>query len=247
MIYNVHRINPYNCGDLNCSPIKYFNFGLNFEEICIEKICLNSLGFDFNQYAILGGGGLFYRPWLETISKFNKAVLWGVGLNLHNDFSNSRYPKFIDKFLLVGVRDYNHGRWVPCVSCMSNFFDNPKNPLRDVVVYEHAEQPLETNFPKLSNNSNMRDAIDFISSGEYVITNTYHGAYWGTILKRKVIVVPLENSSRFFFFKHKPVLVDKIPKKMPKAKIYSESLDECRDANKKFYQDFLNLIYGKMM
>jgi hypothetical protein len=41
---------------------------------------------------------------------------------------------------------------------------------------------------------------------DVVVANTYHGAYWATLLGRRVIVAaPFSN--KFFGFRHEPVIV----------------------------------------
>ena len=46
----------------------------------------------------------------------------------------------------------------------------------------------------------LNGALAFLASGETVITSTYHGAYWGLMLGRKVIVVPW--ATKFLGFRH---------------------------------------------
>lgn len=108
-------------------------------------------------------------------------------------------------------------------------------------MYEHEIQPLSVGeFPKLSNNSDIDKVIEFLGSAENVITNTYHGVYWATLLRKKVIAVPLRESSRFFFFKHPPRLVSKPDTNFSLAQSY-DCLEECRQVNLDFYRDLCQI------
>ena len=76
---------------------------------------------------------------------------------------------------------------------------------------------------------------------EYIITNTYHGVYWATLLERKVIVLPFK--SGLFSFKYPPVycfdgnISDDL---MNKAKVYEGILEEDRKLNFGFYNYLVN-------
>lgn len=82
--------------------------------------------------------------------------------------------------------------------------------------------------------------------GETVITNRYHGVYWGTLLKKKVLLYE-PNCSRFLRFRHMPILFDRTnwSEKMDQAQAYPDALDECRTANTEFAKEVRRLIEGK--
>ncbi len=65
--------------------------------------------------------------------------------------------------------------------------------------------------------------------------------YWATLLGKKVIVFPF--SSRFYGMKHQPQLCDISNWKnvIKNTTCYSEALEECRQANTTFYNDYMNL------
>lgn len=254
LINNIRRINPQNCGDTNCSPLKYFDLHTSYRELCIEKITnapyLLSFIKESGCSTIIGGGGLVYYGWLHVLRNLPKeSIVWGIGLNLHGKRENGTYPSFFDFFKLVGVRDFGTKyRWVPCASCMHPFFSKIPPPSRDVVVYEHYEQPIALpqgcDFPRLNNGvRDMVTALKFIASGSTVITNTYHGVYWATLLGRRVVALPIWDSSRFFFFKHPPLIVNEFSlKDLNKTIRYDESLGECVNSNEKFHEDVSNSL-----
>lgn len=113
--------------------------------------------------------------------------------------------------------------WVPCASCMSPLFDEfSSSPIRQRVgVYEHLREPLTPHiggpgrflsrffgpYSYLSNRgTDFRKKLAFLAQSEFIITNSYHGVYWGTLLKRKVVCVPFKNG--LFSFKHAPAYLD---------------------------------------
>ena len=85
--------------------------------------------------------------------------------------------------------------------------------------------------------------LKFLSNYEYIITNTYHGVYWSQLLNKKNICVPFKSS--VLNFKHKPhfALQNISDKDFEETKNYPNYLEECRNINKKFYQDVLNNFF----
>ena len=94
----------------------------------------------------------------------------------------------------------------------------------------------------LNTGQNIEQIIEFLGSAETVVTNSYHGVYWATLLKRKVICVPW--GSKFNMFKHPPVMANERNwfEKIGQSDIYEDALTECRQANMSFFEDVLKLI-----
>lgn len=179
-------------------------------------------------HLIIGGGGLLFRQFLGSFealeqlkSVFNgKWVAWGVGqqiysspkspeLNLIDALAADRdkfdYDTYLKHFEAIGIRDvgFNYN-WVPCASCMHPTFDQPREVKHDFVVFSHRKFQINIGgFPRMSHDTqSLEEVIDFLGSGETIITSSYHGAYWGTLLGRKVIAFPF--STKFLTFKHPP-------------------------------------------
>ncbi len=216
---------------------------------------------DFQEADILvyGGGGLlendFFTIMFDYLSENKKdnqkIILWGAG---HNNWEltdwrhmKQSYTFRQDLFDLLGVRDYkNNLNWVPCVSCMSTLLDKPYLIKRDVGIYMHYgtytnskyKNLLPQGFEYLHNSSPMNEVIDFLGETELILTDSFHGAYWATILGRKVVAFP--TSSKFYSFKHSVPLCNpedwKIYSRL--SQVYPEAKSECRQAN----IDFANLV-----
>lgn len=242
-----------NLGDRMSVPSLYFDFGCRVIPVDVRKIFFSL----HQKHLIIGGGGLLNhlsrKIFLASLRPMKgKKIVWGIG---QNSFKKEYiYPSFLKRFDLVGIRDYHVSyRWVPCVSCMHGSFDRQYTQLHDVVVYEHCRYPLHLKGVKVMNNahSDMDAVIRFLGSAKTIITNSYHGAYWGQLLGKQVITIPW--SSKFFTFRY-PTDVGRITsrssyKSLPieitkKGKsIPSDYLDICRDANRSFYKDVIQSLH----
>lgn len=175
-------------------------------------------------------------------------IIWGAGHN--SDYQKKLkghldYPPYLRLYDLVGIRDYDQPyKWVPCASCMHPAFEKNYPIKNRVIWFEHKKQLLKsTDFgsypiPRIINTGdNVGQTIEILGSAETIITNSYHGAYWGTLLKRKVIVVE-PWSSKFNALKHKPYFLPKgefwedIVRHVP---IYDNALKECKAATEQYW------------
>lgn len=248
-LVNTYEINFWNIGDRMCSPVDYFPF--------LDKVQFHSIGTPARQSThwletkydlLIGGGGLLYQGFRDTLqlmlSGANRSIFWGGGSNTHGGDDLDDDCKLLGEIDLVGVRDYVLPfRWVPCVSCMHGYFDEPVDRKTEVVIYEHQDYPIEVtggvDFPRLDNReSDFSKVVRFLGSAESVITSSYHGAYWATLLGCKVVVTN-SFSSKFKRFKHAPVISsqENIHNSLKRAQDYPDALSECREANKEFARD----------
>ncbi len=141
---NIHRINTGNIGDVVSSPCLYF-------PIQASKVDIYSKDINFKEDILLGGGGLFcFGDELKNIfiNKKCKLIGWGIGLNSKK--KEVIFPDF-SYFDLLGIRDDIGLKWVPCASCMSSLFDNKYEIKNEIVIYEHRNNKIDLDFPKMSN------------------------------------------------------------------------------------------------
>lgn len=210
-------------------------------------------------------------PYMTNILKQKgfKQFAWGMGENVYVCMDEQTqflpnpqviYPPFIREYDLLGLRDYytdlfklDHISWVPCASCMHPSFDKKYKINHEVVFFMHKSLPLEIiwgmpeetwRYPRMSNDCglDMDKVLEFLGSGETVVTNSYHGAYWATLLGRKVCVFPW--ASKFWGLKHKPVysMTRDWMTNAAAAKSYTEALEECREANMIFYNKIIERL-----
>jgi len=248
MIYEFHRKHRGNAGDFYCNPSRYFDFNPTSVPIQLQRNPRYTVTDAKDKTVIIGGGGLIHPTFTEDINQIvrqqpAKLIVWGIGSNY--DVNKDRgYPDWIDKADMLGLRDYNAGvgEYLPCATCMNPSFDNTYKVTHDKVYYLHAskEKP-NVDAPVLTNKAkDIYRIISFLASGETVVTNSYHGAYWAMLLGRNVQVVPW--STKFTTFKYPPVMLESIHEvSNDTMTIPASYLEECRELNKNFYERFKNL------
>lgn len=191
----------------------------------------------------------------ETMDQLDKSVaprfLWGAGHNGEVQKKNRdrfEYPDWLVEFDQIGVRDWEQGlTWAPCASCMHPALRKNYAIKNDVIWFEHKKQLIKDFgsdvIPRFVNSGdNIDQTIELLGSANIILTNSYHGAYWGTLLKKKVIVMNAW-SSKFYAMRHVPRILEKneIWKEVvDEAIIYPDALDECTNAT----TDFWNKIKG---
>lgn len=280
-IVNFHVIDPKNIGDRLSSPLHYFKFpGFDTQTFDIRHLDRVDPQFIKESHILIGGGGLIYsrfQEFFKTITqkkRSGKLIAWGVGqqnytLNPLDPCLDFDYDSYIHAFNLIGIRDYGQSLpWVPCASCMHPAFDRDREIKHDLVVFSHKKFQIHLpGVPRLTNiTQNFDHILDFLASGETILTSSYHGAYWGTLLGRKVLAFPF--SSKFYTFKHLPTLypvkkwnqegwkvsffnktlyqywrknnfscdIENWQALLKDGQAYPESLMECRTQNQRFYQ-----------
>jgi len=264
-IINLKSIDMINAGDRCCSVLDYFDF----EDVETETICITTPKEYFSSISedtkiIIGGGGCFCAEKLMNyLSKIcpDKVITWSAGFNSLfsyekveniNKYNPLEKHKFLSNFRMNGIRDNICGvKLVPCVSCMNSKFDIVKNSKHltkeKFIVYSHfnheqsgdTSRILDLGYPYLENNSSLEEIINHIMSGEVVITNSYHGAYWSSLLNKKAIIVPF--STRMLNFNLPNVIIENNIDKLSDenylnnitSNLYNINnyLDECRNIN----------------
>ena len=254
-------------GDKASCPMRYFHFPgenwiMDIKQFRHETPPIFGLGNRVN--FILGGGGVLRLKNFEAIKRISRlakeyngfSAIWSIGRN--RKYKNSiQYPvgeiadaKCLESYDFVGARDFSVCTpYLPCSSCMIDSLQKHKNsfPKHKVVIYSHyLQRPIlaqeDQAYPHINNMecdfSKADDHLSFIASGETVVTNSYHGAFWAMLMCRNVIVIPTSN--RFEFFKYKPRMasydnwmevVIKPPTVAP-----GSYLEECRLLNTDFYE-----------
>lgn len=177
---------------------------------------------------IFGGGGVLDASrsrarLLDSLSRQNGLVLWGVGSNrpnqaavtrtLNNDELEARTYN-LDRFTLVGLRDFHcepRGTppsgisYVPCASALMRALSDEVAPRRSVGIIKHAflneaaPYELNTSIPSISmslKRFSIGQIIQFIGESEAIYTESYHAAYWALLMGKKVIVQS-PSSSKF--------------------------------------------------
>lgn len=246
MIINVFRADPNNPGDWHSPPFRYFDFlGNDWLDVYgTEKPPKEAL-------VVIGGGGLIspkkgFKK-LRWLLRRRKCIIWGAGENWVVDVKGGyvtqrslQLPSYIQRAILLGLRDYtgihNH---VPCASCLHEAFDCNYEIVRQIGFYCHQRIILPNNGHEmvLNNGNCLEEKLAFLGGCEYVVTNSYHGAYWASLLGRRVVCVPFGSK---FYGMDAPVAFSSpdhisddqiIMKEYPSTDGY---LEFCRRKNKEF-------------
>lgn len=185
-----------NIGDLLCSPRHYFSFQQPKKNL------------------IIIGGGVFVENGYRFLRKMgyspNQCVLWGTGLSIK---PGEKLTKVADlEYLDWGLRDIDRvcspDRFLPCVSCMHPMLDSGKQAPKTLLflnadpkvtsVHEHSkiEALAESrNWSYVLNNCSEDTIRASLAQCDHVITNSFHGGYWGLLSGKHVTL--LGYSSKF--------------------------------------------------
>lgn len=221
-IVNIHLPNSKNIGDEVCSPVHYFDIDATIIKLGDE--------IPSDQDVVIWGGGCIASQAPRDImygGKY-KRVIWGAGVTQRGVLQFPKQPSYqgID---LAGIRDFPNPAgtcWVACPSTMSSLFDNPPEPTQDIVYYGHkALSPMES---MNNDHMNFEEVVAHLQKGQKIVTSSYHGMVWGTILGREVEVIPF--GAKFYGW---PWMNKRAP---------TDILSICRETNLEFYEKFNNLL-----
>lgn len=253
----LHHFDRPNKGDVKSGPYNYFNFP-DHKKISWDKSILKSGSSDFVPGDVLiHGGGIYFtrgKPRLDKIIAQSKYFIgWGIGLDPRIDDDD-----FTKKYHLLGTRerksnliDNKRVFYVPCASCMDSVFDSKGKATQDIIVHLNGgfnEREIVKKFGEYSSTkttSSFEELIANIQSSNIVVTNSYHGAYWGSLLGKKVVCY-VTNVPKWDGLHENVVRVKSVNEIEGAIKsavnVPSEYLEECRSINKDFYQKVLNLV-----
>lgn len=269
-ILNLNRMDTRNIGDLKTSPFDYFvPSGWRvlrrdiLDSLNSDRRLAWEADFDSADCVVIGGGGLldidYFEASLSEVYRRRRAdqklVIWGAG---HNHYSLTNWASIrhhVDlipyNYTLVGLRDVSDiYDWAPCPSCMDSAFDEPYEIKNNIILYKHVEMQigdyereiLPTDVKIIDNYTPFDEVVRNLGESELILTSSFHGAYCGTLLNRKVIAFPF--SSKFYGLKHAVPLCD-VRDWARFSKLtcnYPAALEECRVATRVFYSKFTGLL-----
>jgi len=255
-VLGVHYRNSKNIGDRNCHPLDYIEFESDEAQFEIVKCDVRAIpdncdGVDI----VVFGGGAIANHGPALLSRFPDALMiaWGIGYTtgVKDNMKLGAHEKYLKGFSLYGSRDFGvSSTYVPCSSCLSSLFDNVPAPVRDVVLYGHAgkwplrEEAENYGFRYMDNTQHkfgLRGVIEHLSSGETIITSSYHGAYWASLLGRKVCMLPF--GSKFYNLKNRPPISASVEEALKRADyLPGNTLKDYREETNSFQVKLIELI-----
>lgn len=269
-IYGIHHLSNDNIGDRYCRPWAYCSTFLppshRIMELGTTDPRIRRLR---DEWVILGGGGLLHPwPWNEVIRPLlenrNRVIAWGIGHHhdgvhayggrLEHDWAQSvaRYAQDYAPglFALCGYRDVVEGfPYAPCCTCMHPAFDiSPPREFQSVIYAHGALPPVAIQgMPRMRNTgaATLEEVAAFLGSAEWVITNSYHGAYWATLLGCRVLIYePWCTKFALSPYPHVVVTRSNWRTQMAAAMRYPMALRECRSATLTFARQVQWLMGG---
>lgn len=243
-ILGLHIRETKNIGDASCHPLDYIDIRTDKTDRQISADMRRPPEDVRPDVVVLGGGAIAYQA-PKIAALYPKALLvgWGIGFSKRvlEPVVNDDHANLKNGFALWGSRDFGTGLdYAPCASCMNPLFDDIAPPVHKAVVYGHAgarplkDEAVALGLPYFDNTSKggLEAALRHLGSGEIVITSSYHGAYWSTLLGRKVAMIPF--GSKFFSLKHRPPAVETVAAGLKAAKPLKNALADCRADSLRF-------------
>ncbi len=245
MIVFSHIRNTGNTGDLASCPAQWF-------DMPEHRVANYDAPLGDCDTVIYGGGTM--NNWLQgrPLSP-GTSIAWGIGSSRHGETEPWPDPHGFD---LVGVREWSEAReraglWAPCASCMSPLFNWAWPIKHEAVLFVNASPSIRSRYPvavgglpTMANDRPMDEIVAFLGSAEVVVTDSYHGVVWGTLLRRRVVCMPY--SSKFYGFRHPPAYSEDRGldwrARAKEAAVYPAALEECRAASRAFYGRVMETI-----
>ena len=239
IVFKHHR-RTENLGDAVCSPFDYF------PDLAKRGIALDLTDPTPDTRAVIYGGGKIMGGLRRTLGPGDLAadhrIAWGVS-TVQSKRISIKYWRAFRKMHLVGSRDWGDDRFdfAPCSTCLSHLFEIDFEETHDVVLYLHhwksAKQGVvrPKGVPVLENNNpSLENTIRHLASGRVVVSNSYHGVYWGLLLGKAVLCLPFSN--KFGNYRVSPGYADpaRWHHELSNARKSDEMLELCRDASNRF-------------
>ena len=252
-IHFINAIVDLNVGDSVCTPLLYcYDFFKDYNVIRHDMFHINWIEISAHDVVIVGGTGMLYVCELFN-ENFNRlldicptVIAWSVGFNTHH---HSQIHTQIDtnRFKLIGIRDYAHPsglEYLPCVSSKAIELDKNIELRRKIGIIDHKYFPVSQNIPgeRIDNGANFQTLTDFIATSEIIVSSSYHCVFWATLMGKKVICADAF-STKFDFFKHKPVFYSGDMKHdIAQTKAFPNALQEARNLNADFFEKVKNVV-----
>lgn len=199
MIHLINRVDFDNCGDFACCLGQYLKLP-NYMNHDIDAI--NWQYVKEKDLVIFGGGGMlnctdtFNTNIRRALRTCESVIGFGFGFNTHDgrDTQEPLTTEELGAFKYITVRDFNHPsgiRYTPCPSVLHiSKAHRDAEPLRKVGVIHHKVFNCEDQWhhESIVNSRPLHEVLNFISTSEEIVTRSYHAAYWGLLMNKKVTV-----------------------------------------------------------
>ena len=268
-VTSVFRIDRSNLGDLASAPHNYFDWISGPTIDIFDDPSRHREVLQRSDLVVIGGGGMLgycdaeIAALLEVSRRSHgrspRLVWWGAG-----NGNRRSVPDYLADFDLVGLRDHHLSgdfEWIPCASSLHPAFDAVEvTSKQDVTVkYDAHRIPVEgvlkteLGLRSMSNDARvngMSTVIGFLASASRVVTRSYHGAYWASLLGLDVFVPAQPAPLKYVGLKYPPTYITtaaeiaRTSDIAAQARLAAHRRDEARNRNYRFARRVRELIDG---
>jgi hypothetical protein len=204
-------------------------------------------------FVIVGGGAVlqnhkFVSNLLRMLNqvRYKHLVIWGAG---HNP---DLAAPVLEKSSLWGVREQIDGNsnntWVPCVSGTHLVFRDLERhaATKDFLIIDHWKRKpigINANATRITNNpADMINVVQTIADHRYILTSSYHAAYWAVLMKRRVVFVSNPWQDKLKYFKWSVPQAEQFTwDLLDQTEIYHDAIDVAVQGNHDFRQRVYDL------
>lgn len=191
LLFLHHQPARGNIGDELCSPKHYFDMVSAVSGVTIV------------------GGGVFADFGLKRMKKLrrlpSRAVLWGTGISVRDPLAAVEKITTLP-YAFWGLRDgdrVDDAHFLPCVSCLHSMLDAPVPAAGSTLLFINVdpkvssvgaldalrEMAMDRGWDFLLNNCEASELANALAGARHVVTNSFHGTYWGLLAGRQVTCI----------------------------------------------------------
>lgn len=250
----VHRRDADNSGDYWSSPGIYLANVMPVTGIYDYNDLPRVVMTDSVDRLIIGGGGIgakFLAPVWRFVDRVpvRNIIVWGTAWEQQREDLDA----LAALAALIGVREWLDDaewqqRWVPCASAYHCALPRLRKSqaTKDWLIVDHwKRRPIK--FPlsatRISNyRTSIQTILEAIAVHHFVLTSSYHAAYWATLLGRRAVFcslpwMPKVCQSRWPV----PAAETFTWSLLDQARQYPDALEQALAANRAFHQQVTNL------
>ena len=247
---HIFRVDYENPGDLYSAPMHYL--GPGYSGVMVDVFADNIPEIEVDTVIVGGGALMTNRKFVNNLDRLferihaRHRIVWGVGFETDNIDIDIQH-----QFDLFSTREYKLDLavdWVPCASALHPKFDQIQSttPSKEFLVVDHFKRSIAFDRPhtRIVNRPNsMQHILEQIADHRFVVTSSYHVAYWSILAGKRCAVVGNSLPTKFRRMKHFPVIADSWNDSLIDiAQLWPEARYDSILANYRFFRKVEDLI-----
>ena len=247
---HIFRVDYENPGDLYSAPMHYL--GPGYSGVMVDVFADNIPEIEVDAVIVGGGALMTNQKFVNNLDRLferihaRHRIVWGVGFETDNIDIDIQH-----QFDLFSTREYKLDLavdWVPCASALHPKFDQIQSttPSKEFLVVDHFKRSIAFDRPhtQIVNRPNsMQHILEQIADHRFVVTSSYHVAYWSILAGKRCAVVGNSLPTKFRRMKHFPVIADSWNDSLIDiAQLWPEARYDSILANYRFFRKVEDLI-----